>query len=85
LKNPYARLDKREMGRVLIQTSEIIANCSDSFEMNRALPELYPDKSSMVNFRGSAGILGALTALTGALPAFNTGLYRLYHAPDHPR
>jgi hypothetical protein len=30
--------------RVLIQTSAIIANCRDSFEMNRALPGLYRDQ-----------------------------------------
>jgi hypothetical protein len=34
MKNPYARLDRREMGRVLIQTSVIIAHCRASFEMN---------------------------------------------------
>jgi hypothetical protein len=31
-------------GRVLLQTSAIIANCCNSFEMNRALPGLYMDQ-----------------------------------------
>jgi hypothetical protein len=44
LKNPFARLDRMEMGRVLIQTSAIIANCRGSFEMNRALSGLYRDQ-----------------------------------------
>jgi hypothetical protein len=44
LKNPYAILVRREMGRVLKQTSAIIANCRYSFEMIRALPGLYRDQ-----------------------------------------
>jgi hypothetical protein len=36
------------MGIVLIQTSAIIANCRDSFEMNRVLPGLYRDEQPRI-------------------------------------
>jgi hypothetical protein len=69
LKNPYAILDRKEMGRVLIQTSTIIANCCYSFEMIRALP------GSTLALPLSSG---ALPVVTGALPAYTGALPYLY-------
>jgi hypothetical protein len=82
LKNPHAKLDRREMGRVLIQTSAIIANCRDSFEMNLALSgSTGINRSSIVILRGSAGIHRGSASIhrgsTGyAIPQIIPGLCR---------